>query len=171
MSIHFSSSFRLRIHPGGFQALTFLFNAFQLLVEARPALVIHQTQLAAHLGQTQIGIVFAQHQAIFRTRSKHAVRFFGPQRAEIVDQNAQVSLRTRRCPALFLGREASGVQTGQQPLRGSFFVPGGAVNLACEEQTLDEFAFQRRLQVTRIEEIVLNSVARTNDLRVFHALH
>jgi hypothetical protein len=41
-------------------------------------------------------------------------------------------------------------------LCGSFFVPGGTVNLACEEQTLDEFAFQRRLQVARIEEIVLS---------------
>ena len=58
-----------------------------------------------------------------------------------------------------------------QTLCSRFFVTGGAVNLAREEQTVDEFALQGWLQVTRVEEIVLNSVARANDFRILHALH
>ena len=170
-SIHFRSAFRQRINPAGFQALTFTFNALKLLVETRPAFVIHQTQFTTLLGQAQIGVVFTQHQAVFRTRGKHAVRFFGTESTQIVHQDAKVGLRAARRPPLFLGGETSGVQACQQALSGGFFITGGAVNLAGKEQAMDKFAFQRRFQVARVKEIVLNSVARANDFCIFHPLH
>ncbi|MNY18244.1 hypothetical protein D3C86_1516120 [compost metagenome] len=66
MSVHFGYGFSQRIHPGRFQTLAFAFDTLQLLVETRPAFIIDQTQLAAHFSQTQIGVVFTQHQTIFR---------------------------------------------------------------------------------------------------------
>ena len=54
---------------------------------------------------------------------------------------------------------------------GGFFITGCTVNLARKEQTLDEFAFQSRFQVARIEEIILNRVARTDNFGIFHSLH
>lgn len=62
-------------------------------------------------------------------------------------------------PSPLFRRETSSVKTGQQTLSRSFFITGGAVDLTGEEQTLNEFALERRLQIARVEEIVLNSVA------------
>ena len=50
-----------RLHPGGFQALRFLLDAFALGAECCPAFVIDQTQLTAHFGQAQVGVIFTQH--------------------------------------------------------------------------------------------------------------
>ena len=69
-----------------------------------------------------------------------------------------VSLIATWRPAFLFVGEAPGVQTGQQALCSGFFIPGSAVDLAGEEQPLNEFAFQRRLQIARIEEIVLDGV-------------
>ncbi len=57
MRIHFVGGFGRRRYPCRFKTLTLAFDIFQLLVEARPAFIIHQTQLAAHFSQTQNGIV------------------------------------------------------------------------------------------------------------------
>ena len=59
----------------------------------------------------------------------------------------------------------------RQPLGSGFFVTRGAVNLTGKEQALNKFAFQRRLQIARIEEIVLNRIARAHNFCVFHTLH
>ena len=48
-----------------FKTLTFTLNALKLLVETRPAFIIHQTQFTPLFRQTQIGVIFAQHQTIF----------------------------------------------------------------------------------------------------------
>ncbi|MCY1186327.1 hypothetical protein D9M73_271900 [compost metagenome] len=59
--------FGTRAYPGTFQALLFQFDAFAFFAECRPAHVIHQTQFATFFGQAQVGVVFAQDQAIFGT--------------------------------------------------------------------------------------------------------
>ncbi len=79
--------------------------------------------------------------------------------AEVIYQHAEVSLIATRRPALFFRREAGGVKSGQQPLSRRLFITGGTVDLAGEEQTLNKFALKRWLQIARVEEIVLNSVA------------
>ena len=63
------------------------------------------------------------------------------------------------------------VKSGQQPLSRRLFITGGTVDLAGEEQTLNKFALKRWLQIARVEEIVLNSVAWTDDPRILHPLH
>jgi hypothetical protein len=69
------------------------------------------------------------------------------------------------CPHLRSAR----VDAGEQPLRGGFFVAGGAVDLAGEEQAADGFGFQRVLEAARVVEIVFDGVAGTQDVAVLQA--
>ena len=151
--------------------MAFLFDTLQFLVEASPALIVHQTQFTTNFGQTQVGVIFTQHQTVFSARCEHTVRFFGTQRTQVVHQHAKISLIATRCPTFFFSRQTCGVQTSQHALCGGFFITGCTVNLARKEQTLDEFTFQSRFQVARIEEIILNRVARADDSGIFHPLH
>src|SRR5699024_7850714 len=86
-------------------------------------------------------------------------------------QYGEVSLGTRRRPTFFISRQAGGVQASQQTLCSSFFITGSAVNLTCKEQAFDKLTLQRRFQITRVEEIILNGITRTHNLRVFHSFH
>ena len=70
--------------------------------EERPAFVIDQPQFTTNRRQTQISIVFTQQQTVFRTAGKHAVRFFGTQRGEIVHQHPDIGLITTRCPRILI---------------------------------------------------------------------
>lgn len=65
----------------------------------------------------------------------------------------------------------SGIQACQQTLCSGFFITCSAVNLTSKEQPLNKFAFQRRFQIARIEEVILNGITRTHNFRVFHSLH
>ena len=94
--------------------------------------------------EAQVGIVLAQDQAIFGAAGKHAIRLEGAARNQIVDQHTDVGLVTARTPGLFTLRLTCGVKTGNQSLRCSLFVTGGAVNLAGKEKSRHVFGFQRR---------------------------
>ena len=62
-----------------------------------------------------------------------------------------------------------GIDTGKQTLGGSLFVAGGAVDLACQEQTLDLLGLHRDRELARIVEVVLDSVTRTRNHGIFKA--
>jgi hypothetical protein len=67
-----------------------------------------------------------------------------------------------------------GIQARQQTLGAGFFIARRAVDLAGKVEPGDEFRFKTRFQIARIEEIVLDGVARARDVRVFetgHGLH
>lgn len=52
-------------NPGTFQPLLFQLDAFALGAERCPTRIVDQAQLATFFGQAQIGVVFAQDQAVF----------------------------------------------------------------------------------------------------------
>ncbi|MND75426.1 hypothetical protein D3C80_670430 [compost metagenome] len=66
-------------------------------------------------------------------------------------------------------RTQCSVGPGEQTLGTGFFVTGCAVDLPGEEQAADDFGFQAVFQIPWIEVVVLDRVARTHDVRVFHA--
>ena len=67
-------------------------------------------------------------------------------------------------------RGKRGVQSSQQALGRCFFVTGCAIDLARKIESFDESCFQRVVQVSGIEEIVLDCVTWSGDMRVLESL-
>ncbi len=63
------------------------------------------------------------------------------------------------------------IEPGQEALGRGLLVAGGAVDLAGEEETPDGLRLQRGFQGTGIEVVVLDGVARSQDVRVLAAPH
>ena len=74
--------------------------------------------------------------------------------------------RISGCSPLDLQR---GVDAGHQALAGGFFVAGGAVDLAAEEQAGDLARLERALEFSGIDRVVLDGVAGAQHLGVFEA--
>jgi hypothetical protein len=65
---------RASAHKRSFQAAGFAGDCVALAIERIPAGIADKTQLAPHFGQAQVGVVLAQHEAVFSATSEHAVR-------------------------------------------------------------------------------------------------
>src|SRR5688572_31282304 len=76
------------------------FDRITLPAERIPAWVVHQPEFATGLRQAEVGVVLAQHQAVFSAARKHAVRLGNPPRHQVVDHHAQISLLTPGTPRL-----------------------------------------------------------------------
>ncbi len=159
----------LRVDPGRSHALTLQLHLFHLGVELAPALVVDQTQFTTDGGQTDIGVIFPQQQAIFGAAGEHAIGFAGAQGGEIVHHHAHVGLIPARMPGILVLGTQGGVQTGHQALGCRLFVTGSPVDLAGEEQVGDAFALHVRLEIPRIEEIVLDGIAGASDVGILEA--
>ena len=142
----------VRLDPGTRQPLLLAFDRFALGAETLPARIVDQTEFATLFGQAQIGIVFAQQQAVFGARGEHAVRLARAQRDQIVDQYADVGFVTTRLPGIAPCARQPALMPASSPCARSLFVTGGAVDLAGEEQSLHMACFQRMLQILRIED-------------------
>src|SRR5690606_12956129 len=129
---------RAGAYPGALKALFFLHYALALGLEGGPADIVDQAQFAALLGQAQVGVVLAQDQPVFGTRGKHAVRLLGTQGNQVVNQYADIGLVAARAPGVSALGAQRGVGPGQQALGAGFFITGGAVDLAGEEQAADD---------------------------------
>ena len=65
-------------------------------LEERPALVVHQTQLAADGRQAQVGVVLAQQQAMLGAAGEHAIGLARAARHQVVDEHADVAFAALR---------------------------------------------------------------------------
>ena len=78
-------------------------GSFSVYAAAGGAALIHsvdQTQLAAGLGQSGVGIVFAQLQAELGTAGEHAVGFSHALGNQVIHQHAQIGFVTRGHPGV-----------------------------------------------------------------------
>jgi len=125
------------IHPDRLQALDLRSHGIALAVKGIPAHIIHQTQLAPDFGQPQVGIVFAQAEAILGTTGKHPVRLGNTAGNQVVHQNPQIRLIPARRPRRQFARRPGSIDAGQQALRCRLFIPRGAIDLPSEKETAD----------------------------------
>jgi hypothetical protein len=95
---------------------------------------------------------------------EHAVGLGDAAGDQVVHQHAQVGLVAARAPGLRALHLQRGVDAGQQALGGGFFVAGGAVDLAGEEQPADGLGLQAGLELARVEVVVLDGVAGAQDV-------
>ncbi len=157
---------RARMEEGRAQALLFALDRLPLGVEAGPAVIIDEPQLAAGRGEAQVRVVLPEQEPVLGAGGEHAIGLARPQGDEVVDQHAEVGLVAARTPGCFATHPAGRVDAGQQALGGRLLVTGGAVDLPGEEQPLDRPRLQRRPQVPGVEEVVFDRVARAGDHRV-----
>ncbi len=152
------------------QALELGLHRGALALEQGPARVVDEAHGAARRGQTQVRVVLAQREPVFRTAGEHAVRLGCPARDQVVDQHADVGIAALRPPRFAAAHLQSGVDAGEQALRRGFLVPRRAVDLAREEQARDRARLERGAQVARVEEVVLDRVTRSRDVGVLESL-
>jgi hypothetical protein len=143
-----------------------------LLVPA-PALVVDEPERAPGGEQALGGVVLAQEQAELGARRHHAVRLARAAGDQIVDEHAGVRLITAQ-DQLALPRRPEPeperrVDPGEQPLHRRLLVPRGPVDLPAEEQTGAPPRLERRQQLARIDEVVLDGVPGARHLRALEA--
>ena len=126
------------------------------------------TNCQAPFRQTLIGIIGPQHQTILRTRGKHAVGFARPLRDQIIDHHTDISIRTIQHKLAFATiNHQRRINPGNQPLPGGFFVTSCSIDLPGKKQASNFFGFQRMAQLTRIDKIIFNRIARTEYFHLF----
>ena len=134
------------IHRRALEALLLERDRVALARERIPARIVDHAELAAALGETQIRVVLAQLQPVFRARREHPIRLGDAARDEIVDEHAEIRFVAARRPAALAAHEARGVDAGEKALRRGFLVARRAVDLAREEEAADRLGFERRLR-------------------------
>ena len=154
---------------GALQSFAFSIYGLALVIEDGPARIINESKLAANGRQPEIGVIFAQHQSILGTTREHAIRLADTACREIVDEHADIRFMTLRMPLIFLLCLPRRIQAGEQSLRRRLLVAGRAIDLAGKVQARNRLGLKRRLQVTRIEVVILNRIARLRDARFFKA--
>ena len=77
----------LNSSPGGRSAPTSGF-------EPGPSLVVDQADRAAELGQAEVGVVAPEQQAVLGPAGEHPIRLVDSSGDEVVDQDADVTLRS-----------------------------------------------------------------------------
>ena len=156
---------------GGPQTSMLALDAVALAAKRLPAEIVHQAKTAALLGQTQIGVVLAQLQPVFGPRGEHPVGLGHAPRDQIVDQDAEIGFVAPGRPALLAACAPGGVDSGEQALGRGLLVSRGSVDLPGEEQSADHLGLQGRLEASRIEVVVFDRVAGSQDMGLLAALH
>ena len=105
-----------------FQKRQRLFDAAPLLFRPLPAQRRGQPRLVPFLGQTEIGIVVTQQQAVFRPRRHDPIRLVRSLGHQIVDQHADIAFRTADYDRRPVFHPAGGIEAGDQSLRRRFFI-------------------------------------------------
>ena len=149
------------------QATQTLFVANDLLV----AIVRKKADSMPGLGQSKIGVAFTKRDSIFGTRWQHSIGLGNTLGHQIVDENADEGLPTRKHQRILAPDLAYGVDSGHEALGSRFLISRGPVDLSDEIQAAYAFGFQRRMQIKRVDEVVLDVVSVAFDVSGFQALN
>ena len=156
----------LGTYEGLAQALALALDRLALVLETTPLHIADQPEPPARLGQAQVGVVLAQHQPILGATGEHPIGLGRSARDEIVDHDAEIGLVATRQPGVAALHRKGCVDAGEQALRRGLLVAGRPVDLAGEIEALNITGLQGRLEIARIEEVVLDRIARAGDVRL-----
>ena len=141
-----------------FCSVNFFLNGFFFSKNCLISFFIDQTCLIPFLAKTEIGIILSQKQAIFCTAGHHSVRLMVFFCYKIIDQYANISLRAIQYKLFLTFYFHCGIDSGNQPLCGSFFISGTSVKLSAAEQTFNFLKLQCRIKLTRIDAVIFNCI-------------
>ena len=135
------------------------------------ALAADDAEFDAERCQPLVGIVGAKRQPVLGARGEHAIGLADPARDEVVDHHAEISVgaadRDRRRAAGC----ASRIEACDKPLRRGFLVAGRAVDLAGEIEARELQAFERGAELARIDVVVFDRIAGTENRGALKAGH
>ena len=125
-----------------------------------------QPELVGAFGQTHVRVVLPEEDAIFRAGGKHSVGFVHAFCNEVVDEDADVRFipsEDERLPTVAINMR---IDAGDESLSARFLVAGRPVDLSGEEKIPDALRLERMVELRRVEEVVLDSIAGSEYLHV-----
>ncbi len=117
----------------------------------------------ADRGEPAVGIVRPEEEAILGAGSEHPVGLAGALRDQVVDHDADHGAGPVEDQPIASARSESGVEPGEQALSRRLLVARGAVDLAGQEETGQSFELEGGPELARVDVIVLDRVAGTDD--------
>lgn len=139
-------------------------DARKLLFQPLEVFIALQTNLPPLVCEAHIGAVVAEVEAVLGTAGEHPVRFPGPHRHQIVDEDTGVRLLAPQDQRFFPFELLRRVDPGHEPLAGGLLVAAGPIGLAGDEETGDELALQRGVEGHRVDVVILHRIGGTHDL-------
>ena len=119
--------------------------------------------------QALIGVVGSERQPKLGARGEHAIGLGDAMGRQIVDHHAEVRLGAVERRERLAAGLARGVDPRNDPLRPRLLIAGRAVDLAGQEQAAEAARFQRRIEPARVDVVVFDRVAGTEDARMLEA--
>src|SRR5437016_12325950 len=98
---------------------------------------------------------------MLRARREHPVRLEAAFGDQVVDENSDVRLIASELEAFAIQHTMRGVDARDKPLCRGFLVARRPVDLSSEEQSLDALGLEPARELGRLNEVVLDGVART----------
>ena len=92
-------------------------------------------------------------------------------RYQIVDQNADIRLRTVEHQLFFSLHAERCIDARDQALRRSLLVSGTAVELAAGKQILDRLELEGRQKLSRVDAVVLDRIRIPHDFCMLQTRH
>ena len=117
-------------------------------------------------GQTRIGVVLAEEDAVFGARGEHAIGLVYAFCYQVIDENADIGFVAAQGEGRISRATQGGIDTGHHTLAGRFLVARGTIYLTGEEKAFDLFRFERVVQLCRRKEVVFDGVARAINAQI-----
>ena len=133
-------------------------------------MLVSQTCLVRDRSKPEIGIILSQERTVLCPRCKHSIRFIDTLCDEIVNKNSDVRLVSLQDERILSGNLKMGIHTCNQTLGCRLLISGRSVDLTCKIKVLDVLQFKRRLELSRIEIVIFDSICRTENLCIFKTL-
>ena len=114
--------------------------------------------------ETAKRIVLPQEEAVLGAGCEESIRLVDPPRDQVVHENADEGLIPPEYDRIGAERPRRGIEPRQDSLTGRFFVAGGPVDLTGQKEPAQIPILERRLELSRWVEVVLDGVAGPSHL-------
>ena len=148
-----------------------LLNLSSLLAESIISIFIDKSNLISDGSQTHIRVILPQNQPVLCPGRHHPIRFMILLRHQIVDENADICLRTIQNHRLLSLTFSRRIDAGDQPLSRRLLITGTSVKLSPAEKSADLLKLQGQLELVGIDTIILDGIGIADDLHMLQPLH
>eukprot|EP00047_Mylnosiga_fluctuans_P005975 m.243985 g.243985 ORF g.243985 m.243985 type:complete len:404 (-) comp14367_c0_seq1:912-2123(-) len=130
----------------------------------------HTPRVVPLLRQAQVRVVRPQVQTVLCAAGEHAVRLRSAVCDQVVHQNTKIRIRAIEHDGRASCNFAARIEASNDALRGRLLVTGGAVDLSRHEQPGQAPCLEGRMQLARVDVVVLHAVAWLEHRDVLEAL-
>ena len=117
-------------------------DGFFFLYPPVVAVALGNSEFVCFFGESGIGIVLTEQNAVFGSGGKHAVWFVNSLCGEIIDEYADITLIAVHLECFVANTMQGCVDSGHGSLSSCFLIAGSSVHLSGKEETFDDFRLQ-----------------------------